>query len=187
MYLSVFVKSRCVTLQCSNIMACNSVAQETSLSSQWSTHLPRIGTNMVVDQFCTSERNARAPRLPLGEGTTILECSGSSLSKSLFTPHDTRCAAVCSKKSRHAPAHLHVLHVFIVCSFQCCVRRGAVGPLAVAPQGTPCPIPSQAVCRSLYKRTLDVNLAIAILLLRVSRVHPRSVYACQLGVRRITV
>ena len=87
-------------------------------------------------------------------------------------------SAFCAEKSRHASAHQHALYVFIVCSLQYCVRVGAVDPLATASEGTPRPIPSQAVYRSLYQRSLDADPAAATLFPRVARVHPWVVYAC---------
>jgi hypothetical protein len=108
--------------------------EETSLLSQRSTHLPRIGVSMVIDRFCTSGHNARAFRLPLGESATTLEC------------------AFCTEKSRHTFAHRHALHAFIVRNLQYCVRVGTVGPLAITSEGASRLIPSQAVYRSLYQR-----------------------------------
>lgn len=174
-------------LQYPFIMAFNVVAQETPLLSQRSTHLSRIGASMAVDQFRTSGHHAGTLRLPLGEGATILERSGSFLPESSCTLHDTKRAAIYTEKSRHAFAHQHALHVVIICSLQHCVRVGAVGPLAFAAEVAPRPIPPQAICRSLYQGSLDVDLATATLVPRIPRVHPRIVYACQLGIRRITV
>ena len=109
------------------------------------------------------------------------------LPESLFTPHDMKRVAICTEKPRHGFAYQHALHALIVCSVQYCVRVGAVGALTLASEGAPCPIPSQAVCWPLYQRPLDVDLAVATFVPRVARVHTRIVYACQLGICRITV
>lgn len=104
-----------------------------------------------------------------------------------LSPHDSKRVAFCTKKSRHASAHERAFHAFIIYSLQHFLRVGAASPLAVTSEDAPRSIPSQAICWSLYQRPLDIDLAVATLIPRDTRFHPRIVNAGELGICRIPV